>query len=126
MQARNLTVDKVKKNIDFFKSSIESIRNSSLTSHKLPSLSAQGKEVCDNIIVKLASRYSFSDHLMLAQLFDKERFGEYKSKFPDDILNLVPKCFPMVDHKKLKEELKVFYGRVEMHCSKLTDLLAFF
>lgn len=127
MQARTLTIDKAKSNIAAFKQNMEEIRNSSLTSHSSQSLRAEAIEVLDNVISDLESRFSFSGHLILSQLFDKTRFAEYKDKFPEDIFALVPQFYPMLDQENLRTELEVFYGNLQdVHYTNMLDLMNYF
>ncbi|KAK4886466.1 hypothetical protein RN001_002737 [Aquatica leii] len=69
------------------------------------------QEVCDIVLSEIENRFSFSDHLIVTQLFYSDRFEEYNNKFPDLIFKLVKKHFTFINDVKLKTELEVIYDR---------------
>ena len=124
MQSRDLTVDRVQKSIATFKGIIQSVRNSRVTEHTSQTIKAQAKEVCDNIISDIETRYQFTGHLIFAQLFEQDKFSNYKSEFPSQIVSTVENYYPMINSFQLKNELEVFYTRTDMHSyNGLIDLL---
>lgn len=74
-------------------------------------------EVCDIIISEINYRFSFSDHLVIAQLFYSDQFEQYKINFPDHILKSVRENFSSVNYLKLKTELQVIYERDDFNKS---------
>ena len=78
-------------------------------------MSAAAKEVCDHVIVDLTTRFSFTGHLQIAQLFDKSQFPIFRSTFPAEIVQLVREYYPMVDVLNLKSQLKIFYIREDIN-----------
>ena len=73
MQKLNLTVDETKTSIDNFKSQIQLIRNYDNTFSEINTLNQQAKEVIDDIMVRVSSKFKFTGHLLIHQLFDKEK-----------------------------------------------------
>ena len=65
MQSKDQT-DRVQKSIATFKGIIQSVRNSRVTEHTSQSIKAQTKEVCDNFISDIETRYQFTGHLISA------------------------------------------------------------
>ena len=65
-------------------------------------------EVCDIIISEITHCFSFSDHLVIAQLFYSDQFEQYKNNFPEHILKSVKENFTDINYIKLKTYLKLF------------------
>ena len=108
-----------------FKSAVDSIRNSNHTVHVTTNLSASAKEVCDSVRLNVAERFKFSGHLRIAQLFVESNFCVFLSCFPLDLIQVVENHYPVVDCKHLKNELKIFYRRKEMHKGGLVKILLY-
>ena len=66
MQSKDQT-DRVQKSIATFKGIIQSVRNSRVTEHTSQSIKAQAKEVSDNIISDIETRYQITGHLIFVQ-----------------------------------------------------------
>lgn len=131
LQKRNIDVISVKNYIKEFACNIQKVRNSMLETQDLPqnadsnaTTSQRSKyrivedskrrvaiEICDIISSELKHRFAFSDHLMVSQLFDTEKFEEYKKKFPEDIVKMVTRNYHTVNVLKLKSELEVIFSR---------------
>ena len=125
MQSTKLTVPKVEEHLNSFKSAVDSIRNSNHTVHVTTNLSASAKEVCDSVRLNVAERFKFSGHLRIAQLFVESNFCVFLSCFPLDLIQVVENHYPVVDCKHLKNELKIFYRRKEMHKGGLVKILLY-
>ncbi|KAI4466306.1 hat family c-terminal dimerization region [Holotrichia oblita] len=136
LQKRSIDILSVKNYIDSFKSSIQAIRDkilNDLSSSEMSTISSNttikrsrknedskrrvALEVCDIIISEMHHRFSFSDHLVISQLFYSDQFENYKNNFPDNILNLVKKDYPSINFLKLKSELQVIYDRPDFRGS---------
>lgn len=134
LQKRSIDILSVKNYIDSFKSSIQAVRDKLLNdlSSEMPTTSSNttkrsrknedskrrvALEVCDIIISEMHHRFSFSDHLVISQLFYSDQFENYKNNFPDNILNLVKKDYPSINFLKLKTELQVIYDRPDFRGS---------
>lgn len=135
LQNRGIDAIFLKNYICSFKKSIEDVRNkiASEAPSETPVSSTTGPgdakrcrrnedskrrvslQVCDIIISEISHRFSFSDHLIIAQLFYGDQFKEYTTKFPESILKLVKKDFPCINNVKLKTELEVIYEREDFH-----------
>lgn len=61
--------------------------------------------ICDIILPEIKERFSFNDHLFFVQLFDFNRFVEYRHTFLDKLVASVKCSFPMINILKLKSEL---------------------
>ncbi|CAG9773300.1 unnamed protein product [Ceutorhynchus assimilis] len=126
LQKRGIDLILVKNYIDSFTTSIQNVRDKILneTSSEMPSSSTLNAkrprkngdsnrqvalEVCDIITSEIKHRFSFSDHLVIAQLFYSDQFEQYKDNFPEHILKSVKQNFSSVNFLKLKTELKVIY-----------------
>ena len=87
---------------------------------------AEAKKVCDCICVDTMDRYSFTKHLVAAELFNKKCFTSFKNEHPTEEIVLTTEAYPMIDKEKLETELKVFYCRSDIHeYCKLIELLKF-
>ena len=51
------------------------------------SKTVQAKEVCDTILSEINRRFSFADHLEIANLFSVKQFVTYSSMFPNQFSN---------------------------------------
>ena len=127
MQKLNLTVDETKSCIESFKSQMQEIRNSNHTFSQQDSLSQQAKEVIDNILVRVSSRFTFTGHLLIHQLLDREKFSLYKNSFPKSLVGKVKAAYSFINSEKLVSELTAFYPRVDIsdfnNCKELLSLL---
>lgn len=74
-------------------------------------------EICDIILSEIRDRFAFTDHLIVACLFQTDKFARYKNEFPEDILKAVQRNYPTIDTFKLKTELSVLYKREDFHNS---------
>ncbi|KAJ8911318.1 hypothetical protein NQ315_017014 [Exocentrus adspersus] len=68
-------------------------------------------QVCDVTLSEVNHRFAYSDHLLVSQLFEADRFEAYNKKFPQKILDSVKRNYSSVNHLKLKTELEVIYAR---------------
>ena len=127
MQKLNLTVDETKSCIESFKSQMQEIRNSNHTFSQQDSLSQQAKEVIDNIMVRVSLRFTFTGHLLIHQLLDREKFSLYKNSFPKGLVGKVKAAYPFINSEKLVSELTAFYPRVDIpdfnNCKELLSVL---
>ena len=114
MQKLNLTVDETKTSIDNFKSQMQLIRNSDKTFSEISTLNQQAKEVLDTIMVRVSSRFKFTGHLLIHQLFDQEKFSLYIVDFPNNLVSSVKTAYPFVNTERLVSELNVFYPRLDI------------
>lgn len=73
----------------------------------------QAKEVCDVITTQIKERFKFTGHLSATSLFSSDKFPDYDSKFPEDILKCVCEDYKCVNSKKLKIELSTLYSANE-------------
>uniref|UniRef100_A0A6P7F220 Uncharacterized protein LOC114325145 n=1 Tax=Diabrotica virgifera virgifera TaxID=50390 RepID=A0A6P7F220_DIAVI len=126
---RNIDVLNIKNYIAKFKECIEKIRAKVLSNSSQPSslcTTVSNKrprhedskrqtslEVCDIVLSEIQHRFSFSfsEHLVIAQLFYAERFIDYRKKFPEDTLKLVKVNYPLINYFKVKTELEVMSDR---------------
>ena len=126
MQKLNLTVDETESSMETFKSEMQIIRNSNNTVSEQNSLCQQAKEVIDNIIVRVTSRFKFTGHLLIHQLFDREKFSLYKNNFPSSLVSSVKTAYPFINIEKLENELIAFYPRVDIpnfyNCKELISI----
>ena len=124
MQSREIDVFKINEYLTNFKKAILEIRDSKYCENPSKSLMAEAKEICDCICVDIADRYSFSNQLVAAKLFNKKNFTSFKNKLPTEEIDLTSQAYPMIDKQSLEAELGTFYARSDMHeYSKLMDLL---
>lgn len=77
------------------------------------STTVQAKEVCDTIISEINRRFSFTDHLEIANLFSVEKFETFSSNFPNQHLETAIRTFKFLDKNKLKTELEIIYRRTD-------------
>ncbi|XP_066259796.1 zinc finger MYM-type protein 1-like [Euwallacea similis] len=131
LQKRCIDVSSAKTFLDAFKSSIKAVRENTLrdseqsfaceNSNRRRKIEdtkrAAALEVCDLITVEITNRFGFCDHLVINQLFYSDQFVFYKNMFPDNILALIKKNFPSINHSKLKTELQVIYDREDFRVS---------
>ncbi|KAF2881027.1 hypothetical protein ILUMI_25145 [Ignelater luminosus] len=98
----------------------EKVRHNTVTSIPVDSVASSSKrrrtedpkrqialEVCDIIMAEIRDRFTFNNHLIVAQLFYTEKFLLYKNAFPDILLNCVKQNYPIINTSKLKSELEV-------------------
>ena len=124
IQSRQTDTVKVNNSISQFISVIEKIRSDSETtmpalSAELPKkrrrdvshLNADAKEVCDRITEETRSRFQATSHLDASRLVDSANFEEFCKKFPDNVLTLTVKNYPILNQNRLQTELSVFYER---------------
>lgn len=131
MQMREIDPVVAKKNTEHFTDEISKIRNNvdnhdenNSEKESLPKRRRddklvrimEAKEVCDVIICQAKERFSFTGHLVAANLFLPECFPKYVQCFPDKYLNLTVQAYPFLDSKKLRTELGVIYCRNEFKC----------
>ena len=106
---------------------MQEIRNSNHTFSQQDSLSQQAKEVIDNIMVRVSSRFTFTGHLLIHQLLDREKFSLYKNSFPKGLVGKVKAAYPFINSEKLVSELTAFYPRVDIpdfnNCKELLSVL---
>jgi hypothetical protein len=130
LQMRNIDVILVKNYIMSFNSNIQKVRSAILKSEEPSTSSANTRkangedskrlislEICDIIMSEIGHRFGFSDHLMISQLFQAEKFEEYTTNFPQNILNMVKANYATVNISKLKSELEVIYCREDFRNS---------
>ncbi|KRT79047.1 hypothetical protein AMK59_8168, partial [Oryctes borbonicus] len=132
LHQHNINVASVKNCMDSFKTAIETIRGKVLNELSLedPLCTTDNRkrqrtsedsnhrvalEVCDIIMSEMSHRFSFSDHLIISELFNNDRFATYQITFPENILTLVKKDFPFINHFQLKTELQIIYDRDDFH-----------
>lgn len=84
------------------------------------------KEVCDVILNQVRLRFSFTNHLLAANLFDSKHFPNYNKIFPEKNLKTVVDTYPFLKFQQLKSELQVIYMRDDFrNVSGVVDLLQF-
>lgn len=82
-------------------------------------------DVCDRIMIQVSDRFSFSDHLSVAQLFEPQLFCKYQSVFPEKELKVAVNLFQL-QSSELRHELNVLYSRKDfMKASGALTLLNF-
>lgn len=74
---------------------------------------ADAKEVCDRVIVETDCRFESTSHLDISKLLDPENFKTYSVNFPEKLLELAVKSYPMLNRGKLMSELSLLYERSE-------------
>ena len=94
------------------------------SSAKRPHLSISGEvdlrnlrifsEVCGIIISHCCKRFTFTEHLVAATLFESQLFAQYNQCFPTEVVRNAVKSFPVLDGIKLQSELTVIYSRQEI------------
>lgn len=68
----------------------------------------------------------YNGHLVLAKIFDFDKFALYQTDFPQQEVDEAVGAYPFLDRDRLKGELIVLYGRDDFKTvSKTTDLLGF-
>ena len=86
----------------------------------------EAKEVCDNIIMQVTRRYASPGYLIGSTLFVQEKFGSFRSSFPQSEIDTICTAYPMLVKEELCKELKTFFKRSDMHQYKsLLELLNF-
>ena len=127
MQSRNITALRIGQYIACFKTAISNIRCSSYCENENATLAADAKEVCDNISSDMEHRYTATDHIYAAKLFEKDNFSSFKKEPPSRIVDVVVETYPFFVKEDLLSQLQVFYGKPELHeYSRLSDLLKYF
>ncbi|KAG7265203.1 hypothetical protein CRUP_030317 [Coryphaenoides rupestris] len=82
-------------------------------------------EVCDTIVGHTRER--FRSHLVAATLLQADRFEQYKSAFPNEVLRTTAGAYPMLNGNKLKTELRLIYSKDEFQaCRGAVDLFQLF
>ena len=79
---------------------------------------AAAYKVCDIIISQSKERFSFSDHLLSAQLFEREHFKLYRTSFPTVAFEKTVTVYPFFNILRLKSELQVIYSREDFYSLK--------
>ena len=122
MQKPSITPSSIQITIKNFKVNMQKLRNSDLTCHSSQSIQAEAKEVVDNVISSCEDRFHFTDHLVIAKLFDKDFFQDRTESEFKDILLRVGENYPEIDHRQLKSELEFYYESPDMQKEKLITL----
>lgn len=130
LQMRDIDVISVKKYIMSFNTNIQKVRSTVLESEEPCTSSAKRRkantedpkrlialEICDIIMSEIHHRFGFTDHLMISQLFQTEKFEAYTTNFPQNILNMVKANYATINISKLKSELEVIYCREDFRDS---------
>ena len=123
MQSSSVTACSIKNAIDNFTEHVKQIRESNLTANSSVEVQAEAMEICDWVVAGCQTRFEFTGHLLLAQLFREDFFKNKSQQEFNLILDIVPESYPDIDKYRLKNELEVYYKREEMHHEKLVDLL---
>ncbi|XP_040198165.1 acidic leucine-rich nuclear phosphoprotein 32 family member A isoform X1 [Rana temporaria] len=129
LQEKDIDSVHIKRSIQQFQQDIQKIRDSipslvdqssedgsqpsswdSLNPGECKSISA---EVCDAILLHTMQRFSFTNHLVGATLFQADRFEQYAMEFPEDALSKTLKAYPMIKGSRLKTQLSLIYSTEE-------------
>jgi len=84
-------------------------------------------QVCDTIVGHTRERFGFRSHLVAATLLQADRFEQYKSAFPNEVLRTTVGAYTMLNGNKLKTELSLIYSKDEFQaCRGAVDLFQLF
>ncbi|XP_015921952.2 zinc finger MYM-type protein 1 [Parasteatoda tepidariorum] len=120
------STSKVLEYVENFESCISAIKNSKYCENTSSLLTADAKLFFEYLSEDMVERYSFTGHLLTANLLNKKKFIMFKKLFPSEEIKLIVKVYSGINKSKLENELRVFYNSSEIHeYSKMSDLLSF-
>lgn len=126
LQMKNMDASEVRHSVEVFRKSVNELRDSlDASNSKQPGYVkskrvkmecnrvADAKDVCDRVMVETECRFESTSHLDISKLLEPKNFKTYSAKFPEKLLELAVKSYPMLNRGKLMSELSLLYERCE-------------
>ncbi|XP_018569006.1 uncharacterized protein LOC108909230 isoform X1 [Anoplophora glabripennis] len=114
MQNIRLQMDEIIAYVDFELSEDEHRYHKMSRTLTLENKKMEALEMCDSIVHQIRTRFSYTGHLVMTNLFAIETFATWPKTFPENFLYEVVNTYPFLDKGRLKTELQVLYDRDEL------------